>query len=98
MKMLDLHSDVAAFLAKPQGLRIGGDRIETAAHLDVFDPSFDRVVGQVAQGTAQDIDHAVDSARAALSGPWGAMTAMIAANFCGNWPTLLKKTNRFLAS
>lgn len=75
MKMLDLHKDVAAFLAKPQGLRIGGDRIETSAQLDVFDPSFDRVVGQVALGTAQDIDHAVDSARAALAGPWGAMTA-----------------------
>ncbi len=75
MKLLDLHKDVAAFLAKPQGLRIGNDRVETSKLLDVIDPSFDTQAAQVSLGTAADIDDAVSAARAALSGPWGTMTA-----------------------
>lgn len=75
MKLLEQHKDVAAFLAKPQGLRIGNERVETGALLDVIDPSFGTMVTQVALGRASDIDHAVDAARAALSGPWGKMTA-----------------------
>jgi len=75
MKMLDLHKDVAAFLATQQGLRIGDARVETGALLDVVDPSFDTLAAQVCMGSAADIDHAVAAARAALSGPWGTMTA-----------------------
>lgn len=75
MKLLEPHKDVSAFLAKPQGLRIGRDRVETAVLLDVIDPSFETLAAQVAMGSAADIDHAVAAARAALSGPWGAMTA-----------------------
>lgn len=74
MTLLQPHKDVAAFLAKPQGLRIGTDRVETSALLDVIDPSFDTLAAQVAMGTADDIDTAVMAARDALSGPWGTMT------------------------
>lgn len=75
MKMLQPHKEVTAFLASPQGLRIGNDRVMTSALLDVIDPSFETLAAQVALGTADDIDHAVAAARAALSGPWGKMTA-----------------------
>lgn len=75
MKLLDLHPDVANFLNSPQGLRVGHDRIEKSALLDVRDPSFDTSIGQISMGTAADIDLAVAAAREALSGPWGHMSA-----------------------
>jgi aldehyde dehydrogenase (NAD+) len=43
--------------------------------LPVIDPSTGEVFGQLARGTAADIDAAVAAARAALSGPWGKLTA-----------------------
>lgn len=75
MKLREPSAEVAAFLAKPQGLRINGERIETGASLDVIDPSFGTVAAQVSLASVDDIDTAVAAARAALSGPWGRMTA-----------------------
>lgn len=75
MKLLELHKEVAAFLDTVQGLRIGADRVETGALLDVSDPSFGTLATQVAMGTAAHIDDAVATAREALTGPWGTMTA-----------------------
>ena len=43
--------------------------------LPVIDPSSGEVFDQLARGTAPDIDYAVKSARAALNGLWGCMTA-----------------------
>ena len=43
--------------------------------LPINDPSTSEIFGQIAQGTAADIDAAVASARGALSGDWGRMTA-----------------------
>ncbi len=43
--------------------------------LPVIDPSTGEVFDQLARGNAADIDQAVAAARAALSGPWGRMTA-----------------------
>ncbi len=75
MTLFHPHSQTAAFLAKIQALRIGGALVETSANIDVVDPSFDTVVGQVACAGASEIDQAVSAARAALRGSWGAMTA-----------------------
>lgn len=75
MKMLKPSKEVAAFLAHPQGLRIGGEHVATGALLDVIDPSHGTLATQVAMGTADDIDDGVTAARAALQGPWGSMTA-----------------------
>ncbi len=47
-----------------------------ADHLPVEDPSTGQIVGQIARGTASDIDAAVAAAEAALDGPWGKMTAV----------------------
>ena len=43
--------------------------------LPVIDPSTGEVFEQLARGTAADIDLAVAAARAALSGPWGQLSA-----------------------
>jgi len=44
--------------------------------LPVEDPSTGQVFGSIPAGTASDVDAAVDAARRALGGPWGAMSAM----------------------
>lgn len=43
--------------------------------LDVTDPATGQVIARIAAGNAQDIDAAVASARRALTGAWGALTA-----------------------
>ncbi|MFS4581452.1 aldehyde dehydrogenase family protein [Phaeobacter sp. C3_T13_0] len=43
--------------------------------LPLVNPSDGTALCQIARGTATDIDAAVDAARIALDGPWGAMTA-----------------------
>ena len=42
--------------------------------LDVINPANERVFHQVAAGTAEDIDHAVEAAKTAMKGPWGRTT------------------------
>jgi aldehyde dehydrogenase (NAD+) len=57
-------------------LFIGGHWIQTSGgRLGVEDPSTGEVVGQIAAGTAADIDAAVGAARTAVAGRWGAMAA-----------------------
>jgi len=74
MTLLEPSQEVVAFLSKLQGVRIGGEQIETGALLDVIDPSFGTRATQVALGNADHINDAVSAARAALQGPWGSMT------------------------
>ena len=63
-----------------QGLEsifIGGRwQTGTGETLPVEDPSTGEVFGQIAAGTADDIDQAVKAARAALDGEWGRMDAV----------------------
>jgi aldehyde dehydrogenase (NAD+) len=47
----------------------------SGATLPVIDPSTGEVFDTLPRGDARDIDRAVGAARAALSGPWGRMTA-----------------------
>jgi aldehyde dehydrogenase (NAD+) len=56
---------------------IQGEWVAAAAGetLPVIDPSTGAAFGEIARGTAADIDRAVTAARAALAGPWGRMTA-----------------------
>lgn len=43
--------------------------------IELFDPSFGTKLCDIAQGTSEDIDLAVDAARDALNGEWGQLTA-----------------------
>ena len=64
-------------LDKPRGHVIGRDFVSArpGETLPVIDPSTGETFGAIARGTAADIDAAVAAARAALDGPWGALTA-----------------------
>jgi acyl-CoA reductase-like NAD-dependent aldehyde dehydrogenase len=66
------------FLARPQKLLIGEERLDAAdgATFTTLDPSSGREVATVAQAGAEDVGRAVRAAREALeSGPWGSMPA-----------------------
>jgi acyl-CoA reductase-like NAD-dependent aldehyde dehydrogenase len=71
---LSLLPQVEAFLATPQGARIGDARVAAASRLAVVDPSTEAVIAEVAAGGVAEIDAAVEAARAAMTGPWGRMT------------------------
>lgn len=53
-------------------LLIDGKKVEPASGkwFDAIDPSTGKVIAQIADGNAQDVDRAVASARAAFDGPW----------------------------
>src|ERR1700689_130668 len=62
------------FLAKKHQLFIGGKWVDAKSGktFDTYDPGTGRVIAQVAEGDAADIDVAVAAARRAFeSGPWG---------------------------
>ena len=66
------------FLARPQQLLIGEERLDAAdgATFATLDPSNGREIATVAQAGAEDVERAVRAAREALeNGPWGSMAA-----------------------
>jgi acyl-CoA reductase-like NAD-dependent aldehyde dehydrogenase len=66
------------FLARPQQLLIGEERLDAAdgATFATLDPSTGRTIATVAQAGAEDVERAVRAAREALeNGPWGSMAA-----------------------
>jgi acyl-CoA reductase-like NAD-dependent aldehyde dehydrogenase len=66
------------FLARPQQLLIGSERLDAAggATFATLDPSSGREIATVAQAGAEDVERAVAAAREALeSGPWASMAA-----------------------
>jgi acyl-CoA reductase-like NAD-dependent aldehyde dehydrogenase len=67
-----------AFLARPQQLLIGDERLDAAdgATFATLDPSNGHEIAQVAQAGVADVEHAVRVARAAFEdGPWATMPA-----------------------
>ena len=66
------------FLARPQRLLIGEERLDAAdgATFATLDPSTGRTIANVAQAGSEDVERAVRAAREALeNGPWGSMAA-----------------------
>ena len=57
---------------KPKRLLVGGQWVEALSGrtFDSVNPSTGQVIAQLAEGGEQDIDRAVDAARAAFEGPW----------------------------
>jgi acyl-CoA reductase-like NAD-dependent aldehyde dehydrogenase len=56
-------------------LFINGAWRDSASRLDVINPATEDSLGSVGAAATRDIDDAVAAARAALSGPWGALSA-----------------------
>ncbi|WP_093039392.1 aldehyde dehydrogenase family protein [Roseovarius azorensis] len=72
-----MSEKVTTFLARKHGLFIDGDWLPAVSGkvFDSFDPGTGRVIAQVPEGDAEDIDLAVKAARRAFEdGPWGRMT------------------------
>ncbi|HEX8714282.1 MAG TPA: aldehyde dehydrogenase family protein, partial [Solirubrobacteraceae bacterium] len=73
-----LGADAREFLARPQQLLIGEERLDAAdgATFATLDPSSGREIATVAQGGAEDVARAVAAARAAFEqGKWATMPA-----------------------
>lgn len=73
---LELHPAVQKFLSSsPKKLLIGGKWVEASSGktFESFNPATGESLGKVAEGDKADVDKAVAAARAALSGPWGAL-------------------------
>jgi acyl-CoA reductase-like NAD-dependent aldehyde dehydrogenase len=73
-----LGDGARAFLAGPHRLLIGAERTEAAdgRTFATLDPSTGREIAQVPQAGAQDVERAVQAARAAFAdGPWASMPA-----------------------
>ncbi|HEX3433626.1 MAG TPA: aldehyde dehydrogenase family protein [Solirubrobacteraceae bacterium] len=67
------------FLARPQQLLIGDERLDAAdgATFVTLDPSSGREIAKVAQAGVEDVERAVAAARRALEeGPWSSMPAI----------------------
>lgn len=71
----DLHPDIAQFLAKKQGLRIGAESVITDDSITVENPSTGETIAQISIANSTHIDHAVAVAREALNGAWGTISA-----------------------
>ncbi len=72
-----LGGAAAAFLGGKHRLLIGGRWVDARSGktFDTYDPGTGRIIAQVAQGDAADIDAAVAAARAAFeTGPWSRMS------------------------
>ena len=65
--------------------------------LDVINPANERAFHQVAAGTAEDIDHAVEAAKAALKGPWGRTTGKERAVFLRAIAKVIEERKQALA-
>src|SRR5437764_2807751 len=69
-------SDAArAFAGREHRLLIDGEWMAAAAGttFETIDPSCGRPITNVAQAGPEDVKRAVEAARAALNGPWGAL-------------------------
>jgi aldehyde dehydrogenase (NAD+) len=67
-----LKKDHPFLTRDPKGLFINGRWVKAVSgkNLDVINPATGKVIAQVAEGDARDIDLAVRAARAAFEGPW----------------------------
>jgi aldehyde dehydrogenase (NAD+) len=74
-------------------LLIDGRRVPAASgrYFDSLDPSTERVIAQIAEGDAADIDRAVASARDAFEGEWSRMRAADRGQLLLRWAELIRQ-------
>ncbi len=67
---------VADFLKFPVRMTIGKQKLDAAngGTIDVFNPATGEKIAEVPRGGAEDVDKAVQAARAALNGEWSSMS------------------------
>lgn len=74
--VVNLLPQVTEFLREPKRLLIDGEWVESLSGRTFVttDPATGKVLAEVAEAGAEDIDRAVSAARRALSGPWSRIT------------------------
>jgi phenylacetaldehyde dehydrogenase len=74
---VELLPAVQAFIDGPKQLLIGGRHVDAEAGgtFETIDPATGQVITTAAAATERDVHLAVESARAALDGPWGKLSA-----------------------
>src|SRR5688500_12221780 len=85
---------VASFLATPRKMLIGGRGVDAASGktFATLDPATGEVLAKVAEGDKQDVDRAVNAARAAFdTGPWRKMTVSQRGRIIWDIGTLLEQ-------
>ncbi|MEA2144912.1 MAG: hypothetical protein QOG59_499, partial [Solirubrobacteraceae bacterium] len=93
-------SDAArAFAGREHRLLIDGELVPAAsgATFETLDPSTGRAIASLAQAGPEDVDRAVQAARAALSGPWGAASAAERARLLNRLADLIEAAGDELA-
>jgi aldehyde dehydrogenase (NAD+) len=71
MEMTLMRNRPAMLASLDQDMLIGGKRVPAASgeRFETHNPATGELLARVARGTAQDVDRAVASARAAFEGP-----------------------------
>ena len=59
-----------AIATRDYGLFIGGESVEGAETRELAEPATGAALARAAMASPQDVDRAVEAARAALEGPW----------------------------
>jgi aldehyde dehydrogenase (NAD+) len=93
-------SDAArAFAGREHRLLIDGELVAAGggATFETLDPSTGRAIASVAQAGPEDVDRAVQAARAALSGPWGTASAAERARLMNRLADLIEAAGDELA-
>jgi phenylacetaldehyde dehydrogenase len=90
---------VAAFLAKPRTMLVGGRWVEAAGGktLDTPDPATGKTIGRFPAGDAADMDAAVAAARQAFQGPWRKLTPYERGRMLFKVAALIEKNGEELA-
>ena len=92
-------SSAEAWLKKHDGrfkLFIGGEWVGTSKHFDSINPATGKKLGEIADGSAADVDAAVNAARAA-QGPWAKLGGHGRARFLYALARLVQKHARLFA-
>jgi aldehyde dehydrogenase (NAD+) len=99
--ILDTYPDKTAPAAAVKGreqLLIHGVRrpAQSGRYFETLDPSTERVIAEIAEGDAADIDAAVASARQALERDWGHMKASERGRLLFRWAELIRDNQEAL--
>jgi aldehyde dehydrogenase (NAD+) len=86
-------------LHEAYGLFVGGEFVDGAAGelFDTLDPSTEKVLAQVTQGNAVDVDRAVTAARGAYDSTWGSMSGRDRATYLFRIARILAERSREFA-
>jgi acyl-CoA reductase-like NAD-dependent aldehyde dehydrogenase len=87
------------FLSGPLELLIGGERVPAAGGrtFESIDPATGEAIAKVSHAGPEDVEHAVQAARAAFEGPWASMPATARSRLLNKLADLIEASSDELA-